>query len=176
VRFYNLLEKVYIVTPIVLGLCTIIFCLLVRKLYIEFGWAVFHLVARQNAVPKKKMSLSNDSKVSYSLCIPGVRSPGQLSTHASSRARRARAQAHFLLWHRVLPRREFCRLQRASDAAHMQYLILLTHIKRDVGLLAAQPVATMVIGVRTSARIEMTLRVSLSHSRRVREGGALDRY
>lgn len=48
---YNLLEKVYIVTPIVLGLCTIIFCLLVRKLYIEFGWAVFHLV---HASPEMK--------------------------------------------------------------------------------------------------------------------------
>ncbi|GFZ48729.1 hypothetical protein JCM24511_06478 [Saitozyma sp. JCM 24511] len=41
---YNVVRSLLIVTPIVLGLATIAFAFLCRKLYRQFGWAEFHLV------------------------------------------------------------------------------------------------------------------------------------
>jgi hypothetical protein len=41
---YNVLQPLLIVAPIILGLCTIAFAVLIRKLYVQFGWAEFHLV------------------------------------------------------------------------------------------------------------------------------------
>jgi hypothetical protein len=41
---FNTLRGLYIVTPIFVGLSTFAFIYLIRKLYIEFGWSVFHLV------------------------------------------------------------------------------------------------------------------------------------
>ncbi|RSH91876.1 hypothetical protein EHS25_009246 [Saitozyma podzolica] len=41
---YNVVQSLLIVTPIVLGLATIAFAFLCRKLYRQFGWAEFHLV------------------------------------------------------------------------------------------------------------------------------------
>ena len=41
---FTLVKKLFIVTPVVLGLCTVGFAVLIRMLYVEFGWAVFHLV------------------------------------------------------------------------------------------------------------------------------------
>ncbi|RXK35896.1 hypothetical protein M231_06816 [Tremella mesenterica] len=49
--FFNLLRKLFIVTPIVLGLSTIAFAALIRRLHVQFGWAVFHLVG---ASPRMK--------------------------------------------------------------------------------------------------------------------------
>lgn len=41
---YGQLQKLYIVNPIFVGLATFAFVYLIRKLYVEFGWSVFHLV------------------------------------------------------------------------------------------------------------------------------------
>ncbi|WWC72007.1 uncharacterized protein I206_105966 [Kwoniella pini CBS 10737] len=41
---FNLLQRLMIVPPIIFGLCTIMFCVLIRYVHAQFGWAVFHLV------------------------------------------------------------------------------------------------------------------------------------
>jgi hypothetical protein len=52
---YNVVQSLLIVTPIVLGLATIAFAFLCRKLYRQFGWAEFHLVG---ASPEMKRESS----------------------------------------------------------------------------------------------------------------------
>ena len=41
---FNTILGLFIVAPVVIGICTIGFALLIRKLYGEFGWAEFRLV------------------------------------------------------------------------------------------------------------------------------------
>ncbi|WRT70236.1 uncharacterized protein IL334_007231 [Kwoniella shivajii] len=41
---YNLLERLMIVPPIIFGLCTIAFSIMIKYVHAQFGWAVFHLV------------------------------------------------------------------------------------------------------------------------------------
>ncbi|ORX40555.1 hypothetical protein BD324DRAFT_7537 [Kockovaella imperatae] len=41
---FNMIKKLYIVTPIVIGVCSIVFAVLVHRLHVQFGWAVFYLV------------------------------------------------------------------------------------------------------------------------------------
>ncbi|ORY33361.1 hypothetical protein BCR39DRAFT_519441 [Naematelia encephala] len=41
---YFLLQKLMIVAPIVFGVCTAVFAFLIRRLFLQFGWAVFYLV------------------------------------------------------------------------------------------------------------------------------------
>ncbi|WWC91697.1 uncharacterized protein L201_006643 [Kwoniella dendrophila CBS 6074] len=53
---YNLLEKLMIVPPIIFGLCTIAFCVMMRYVHAQFGWAVFHLVG---ASPELKRAHRN---------------------------------------------------------------------------------------------------------------------
>lgn len=48
---FELLEKIMIAVPVVLGVCTLAMAVLVRTLYKQFGWAVWHLV---NASPSLK--------------------------------------------------------------------------------------------------------------------------
>ena len=40
-------------TPIVVGISTIAFAFMIRRLYIDFGWAVFHLVSASPAMKRK---------------------------------------------------------------------------------------------------------------------------
>ena len=57
-----MLYRLYVVTPIAVGLCTIAFALMIRKLYIEFGWAVFHLVG---ASPQMKRECGERARVKH---------------------------------------------------------------------------------------------------------------
>jgi len=41
---YNQLQKLMVVPPIIIGLCTFAYIPLLYRLYKEFGWAVFHIV------------------------------------------------------------------------------------------------------------------------------------
>ncbi|WVW86174.1 hypothetical protein I302_108215 [Kwoniella bestiolae CBS 10118] len=41
---FNILQKLMIVPPIIFGLCTIAFCIMIKFVHAQFGWAVFHLV------------------------------------------------------------------------------------------------------------------------------------
>ncbi|WWC64588.1 uncharacterized protein I303_107199 [Kwoniella dejecticola CBS 10117] len=41
---FNLLQKLMIVPPIIFGICTIAFCVMIKYVHAQFGWAVFHLV------------------------------------------------------------------------------------------------------------------------------------
>ena len=52
---FETLRNLYIVTPIVVGSSTIAFVFMIRRLYIDFGWAVFHLVS---ASPQMKRELN----------------------------------------------------------------------------------------------------------------------
>ncbi|KAK8853207.1 hypothetical protein IAR55_003909 [Kwoniella newhampshirensis] len=49
---YNLLEKLMIVPPIIFGFASISFAVMIRQLYIQFGWAVFHLVGASPEMKK----------------------------------------------------------------------------------------------------------------------------
>lgn len=43
------------VTPIILGLCTTAFGVLTTRLYVEFGWAIFHLVGASPAMKRESL-------------------------------------------------------------------------------------------------------------------------
>jgi hypothetical protein len=53
---YNVVRSLLIVTPIVLGLATIAFAFLCRKLYRQFGWAEFHLVGASPEMKRESTS------------------------------------------------------------------------------------------------------------------------
>ncbi|OCF77306.1 hypothetical protein I204_01293 [Kwoniella mangroviensis CBS 8886] len=44
---FNLLQKLMIVPPIIFGLCTIVFCVLIKYIHKVWGWSVFRLVGAQ---------------------------------------------------------------------------------------------------------------------------------
>ncbi|WVQ66989.1 uncharacterized protein L199_005181 [Kwoniella botswanensis] len=44
---FNLLQKLMIVPPIIFGLCTIVFCVLIKFIHKVWGWSVFRLVGAQ---------------------------------------------------------------------------------------------------------------------------------
>ncbi|WWD19623.1 hypothetical protein CI109_104085 [Kwoniella shandongensis] len=50
--FYNQLEKFMIVAPIVFGVASIAFAVMIRKMYVQFGWAEFHLVGASPEMKK----------------------------------------------------------------------------------------------------------------------------
>ena len=50
---FYVIKRLYIVTPIVLGLCTITFGVLIHRLYVQFGWAVFYLVGASPEIKRE---------------------------------------------------------------------------------------------------------------------------
>jgi len=71
---YYLLQRLMIVVPIILGICTIAFAFLIRRLHEQFGWAVFHLVgASLEMKSEPRCELHACELILYEGCIRNIK-------------------------------------------------------------------------------------------------------
>ena len=65
---FNTILGLFIVTPIVIGVCSIGFALLIKKLYAEFGWAEFRLVGASLEMKRTSSDPAADQGVTVGCC------------------------------------------------------------------------------------------------------------